>query len=102
MYHVSHALVWGGAKNIGIGSDCIHRNMTILEAKSLYDVTAGIAKIRGQCGEYFPDRPEPIIREGARLLPLMHELIRSALSTELADSICGDNFVSYLRRALPA
>lgn len=101
MYHVAHALVWGGAENIGIGSDCIHRNMTMLEAKSLYDATAGILKTRGQFGEYFPDRPEQIIEEGAKLLPLMHELIRSTLSVETADSICGNNFVNYLGRALP-
>lgn len=93
--HVSKAVSVMGADKVGIGSDCPYVDMTMAEAMTRYDAMATMLGTRGSFGEYFPDRPELLIKNGSRLFEILTERLK------LDPGFCGLNFKEFLNRSLP-
>ncbi len=95
--HVGHAMQMCGGNNVGIGSDSWHFDMTLSEAKEVYDYLMGLLPPGKRPPDVqFPDRPESIILKGGKMFDVIKE--RSYFD----GGLFGGNCLSYLLRSLPA
>ncbi len=100
--HVTDAVVKVGVDHVGIGSDCIHRSMTMEQAKENFARMARMLQGDGTFGEYFPDRPEEIITEGSHFFTVVEKWLQEAFHDKgKVRKICGGNFLAYLKKVLP-
>ena len=106
--HVVHAVTAVGSEAIGIGSDCPHIDQTPTKAEQQFIRMTRMLKTSGTFGEYFPDRPVEIIRQGNTMFDILHARLTAAtpfgaegFSERVVDNLCGGNFRSYLERSLP-
>ena len=100
--HVKHAITMTGLNTIGVGSDCPHINMTVLEARKHFGTMTQILKTGGLFGEYFPDRPLELITTGSRMFEILERKFRSEeLGGLVSEGLLGGNFRAYLERSLP-
>ncbi len=95
-----------GMENIGIGSDGIHKNMSMDEARANYLRMQKMLKGKNDpFGAYFPDRIPAAIEEGQKMFGVLATgltLHNPHFTEEDIRRICGGNFLSYLSRSLPA
>lgn len=100
--HVSHAFTVCKRRTVvGIGSDCPHVDMTMEEARTMFDYMLKMLKTDGTLGEYFPDRPQQIIEHGSRMFEILKQEVAGIYSTQVTDGIVGHNLRSFLKRSLP-
>jgi microsomal dipeptidase-like Zn-dependent dipeptidase len=106
--HVTRTITTVGSEAVGIGSDCPHIGQTMVQAKQQYINMTRTLETGGTFGEYFPDRPIPIIKNGRTVFDILYEKLTSVtpfgaegFSERVVDNLCGGNFKSYLERSLP-
>ncbi|HUX80718.1 MAG TPA: membrane dipeptidase [Candidatus Paceibacterota bacterium] len=99
--HVEYAVNIAGSKAVGIGSDCPHTDMTLRQAENQFTYMTRMLESQGLFGEYFPDRPEKIIRNGTQLFNILQRRLSKDYSTAIVENLCKKSFSSYLERALP-
>ncbi len=100
--HVSNAVTGAGIDHVGIGSDCIHRDMTMAQAKEYFARMTQMLESEKPFGEYFPDRHEEIIMEGSHFFMVVEKWLKEAFHDgKKVTKICGGNFLAYLKRTLP-
>jgi hypothetical protein len=59
-------------------------------------------KMNGSLGEFFPDRPRPLIEHGSRLFQVLEQyLLERGVAQQLVERVCGANFKNFLIRSLP-
>lgn len=100
--HIAHAIDVCNEDTVGVGSDCPWTNTTLSVAKQDFERMRKMLKTNGKLGEYFPDRPEQLIRDGSDLMGFIyHALDVSCLDSQFVEEVCEENFIEYLKRALP-
>jgi microsomal dipeptidase-like Zn-dependent dipeptidase len=98
--HVARAIAVCGAKTVGIGSDCIHGNMTMFEANNYFEEMSRMLNASGAFGAYFPDRPTELIAHGQEMFTVFERAL-AGFETEIRAGVLGENFMAFLRRSLP-
>ncbi len=93
--HARHARLMIGVGNVGIGSDCMHQDRTMLEAEEHYKKMLRMFPFDPKLRMRFPDRPEGIIERGSVLFDVLEEKLGRN------DEFFGKNFRNFLLRALP-
>lgn len=99
--HVVHAIKMCGVDNVGIGSDSIHLDMSMDEARACFDRMTQMLSVNGTFGEYFPDRPPELIKHGASMFNLLEKSLSRKFSPLAVEGFLGLNFMDFLIRSLP-
>lgn len=95
--HVAHAIEVCGKGVVGIGSDCPHCSMSMDAAEVHFRRLTQMLKTKGAFGEYFPDRPPEIIRDGAQMFSIFERVLQQVgLPDECIADVMGGNFVHFL------
>lgn len=93
--HIRHASSIVGIHSVGIGSDSPHQNTSLEDAQRHFNTLMSKLKTDASLDFRFPDRPWDIIERGRDLFSVMEEHIG------YDRSVLGENFVNFLKRALP-
>lgn len=100
--HIGWAIHLGSNQNVGIGSDCIHADMTMEQAKTHFANMTMMLKTEGALGEYFPDRPPEFIERGSQLFEILEKtLLSRGFAQHTVSNLCGENFKTFLGHSLP-
>ena len=92
-----------GNARVGIGSDGIHMNLSLNEARANLERMMVVLESKGEFQEYHPDREPALIQDGLYMFPkIEEELVRRKWSRGAIRDVCGGSFIEYLKRALPA
>ncbi|MDD2657335.1 MAG: membrane dipeptidase [Candidatus Pacebacteria bacterium] len=99
--HVTHALSVMGKGRVGIGSDCLHFDMTMEQAEKHFGDMTKMLKSDGTFGEFFPDRPPELIKHGNNMFKILEHALLSTNARAFDPGILGQNFKDFLSRSLP-
>jgi microsomal dipeptidase-like Zn-dependent dipeptidase len=98
--HLKYSI--GKGCRTSIGSDCNHIDMTMEAAAIHFATMTKMLETEGTFGEYFPDRPPELIENGSRMFEMLEKkLLEAKMPVSTVENILGQNFRSFLARALP-
>lgn len=100
--HLVRTARFVGGDAVGVGSDCIHCDMSMRDAEQNFARMKKMLKTGGSFGEFFPDRPPELIEHGSQTFEILKKYLSRHLEPNEVAGVCGENFRSYLQRALPA
>ncbi len=91
-----------GSENLGVGSDGVHQDMTMDEARVHFDRMTALLKGHLPDGLSFPDRPPELIMGGSRMFEIIKErMVWGKFPPGLIRNLLGENFRVFLHRSLP-
>lgn len=99
--HLTHALSIMGKGKVGIGSDCNHINMSMVQAEVHFNNMVKMLRTGGTLGEYFPDRPPELIEHGNNMFKILEHKLETGNALLFDPGILGLNFREFLQRSLP-
>ena len=103
--HVKTAIRYCGLNRVGIGSDCNHIDMDPVEAEEHFKRMLELTRMKpdDEMGPYYPDRLDGTVAGGSKLFSIIRRQLQThGFKEGVISKICGENFRSYLQRALPA
>lgn len=92
--HVAHAICVMGDGRVGIGSNCIHQDMTMGAAKKLFEKMNRTFGTNGDSGRLFLNGPPEITESGSRMFEVITEKLK------LHPEVLGANLIAFLKNAL--